>query len=213
MRILCLAGILLALACSKNSEPQAAPAPSAPAVAPIMPAAPEKPASAANPPPGAAGDATSPSAGGLTWRAPSPLTARTPKSSMRVAEYGLEAEPSAELSVFYFGADQGGSIEANMTRWIGQFTQKDGSETKAKRDERIVRGIPIALVEARGNYSGGMAMPGAAQPSATNDAMLLGAIAKGPNGAVFFKFVGPHAILEKARGAFDGLIESIQPAP
>jgi hypothetical protein len=213
MRILCLAATLLALACSKNNEPQAAPAPSAPAVAPMMPAAPDKPAAAANPPPGAASDTAGPSAGGLTWRAQSPLTARTPKSSMRVAEYGLEAEPTAELSVFYFGAGQGGSIEDNMTRWIGQFTQPDGSETKAKRDERIVKGIPVALVEARGNYSGGMAMPGGPEPSGTKDAMLLGAIAKGPNGAVFFKFVGPRGSLENARGAFDGLIESIQPAP
>jgi hypothetical protein len=132
---------------------------------------------------------------------------------MRVAEYGLEGETGPELAVFYFGADQGGTIEANMTRWVGQFTQPDGSETKPKRDERNVRGIPVALVEAKGNYSGGMAMPGGPAPSGMNDAMLLGAIAKGPNGAVFFKFTGPRASLEKARAAFDGLIDSIQPAP
>jgi hypothetical protein len=149
----------------------------------------------------------------LTWHAPAPLTSRTPKSSMRVAEYGIAGDPAAELSVFYFGADQGGTIEANMTRWVGQFTQADGSETKAKRDERIVKGIPIALVEATGIYSGGMAMPGGAAPSTQKDAMLLGAIAKGPNGAVFFKLVGPRATLEKSRSAFEGLIESIAPAP
>jgi glucose/arabinose dehydrogenase len=217
MRIFYLAAVVLtiaALACSKSSEPESAPAPSAPAPsapAPAMPAAPDKPAAApASPPSAAAADA--PTAGGLTWRAAGPLVARTPKSSMRVAEYGLEGEPAAELTVFYFGADQGGSIEANMTRWIGQFTQPDGSETKAKRDERMVKGIPVALVEAKGNFSGGMAMPGAPAPSAQTDAMLLGAIAKGPNGAVFFKFTGPRASLEKARPAFESLIDSITPA-
>jgi hypothetical protein len=214
---LCLtAAALLALACNKNVD--SAPAPGAPAPnapAPVMPPSSDKPAAAPNAPPSAAtpsaNDEAPPTAGGLTWRAPGPLTRRTPKSQMRVAEYGLEGEPAAELAVFYFGADQGGTIEANMTRWIGQFTQPDGSETKAKRDERNVKGIPVALVEAKGNYSGGMAMPGGTQPSATNDAMLLGAIAKGPNGAVFFKFTGPRASLEKARSAFDGLIETIEP--
>jgi hypothetical protein len=212
MRIYYLAAVLTiaALACSKSSEPEsAAPAPSAPA--PAMPAATDKPAAAPAAPPSAAA-ADGPTAGGLTWHAAGPLVARTPKSSMRVAEYGLDGEPGAELTVFYFGADQGGSIEANMTRWVGQFTQPDGSETKAKRDERMVKGIPVALVEAKGNFSGGMAMPGAPAPSGQSDAMLLGAIAKGPNGAVFFKFTGPRASLEKARPAFESLIESITPA-
>jgi hypothetical protein len=213
MRIPCLAAVPLliaALACNKSSE-QTPAEPSAPA--PAMPAAPDKPAAAPSAPPSAAAPAAdAPTAGGLTWQASSPLVARTPKSQMRVAEYGLDGEPAAELTVFYFGADQGGSIEANMARWVGQFKQPDGSEPQAKRDERMVKGIPVALVETKGNFSGGMAMPGAPAPAAQTDAMLLGAIAKGPNGAVFFKFTGPRASLEKARSAFESLIESIQPA-
>ena len=129
---------------------------------------------------------------------------------MRVAEYGLPNEPAAELGVFYFGPDQGGSVEANMTRWVGQFTQADGSETKPVRSERKVQGIDVSLVEARGVYSGGMAMPGAPAPAAIPDAQLLGAIAKGPLGAVFFKLVGPRAAVESVRGAFDGLIGSLR---
>jgi hypothetical protein len=217
MRNFCLvAAALLTCACNKNADsnpaPSATPALEAPAVAPVMPPSADKPAAAANPPPSAAGDEAPPTAGGLTWKAPAPLTRRAPKSSMRVAEYGLEGDAAAELTVFYFGADQGGSIEDNMKRWTGQFTQADGSETKAKRDERMVKGIPVALVEAKGKYSGGMGMPGAAAPAGQDDAMLLGAIAKGPNGAVFFKFIGPRASLEKARPAFEGLVESITTA-
>jgi hypothetical protein len=149
-------------------------------------------------------------AGGLTWEAPAPFVRRAPRSSMRVAEYGLASEPLAEFGVFYFGADQGGSVEANMTRWVGQFTQPDGSETKPKRSQRKVSGIEVELIEAHGVYSGGMAMPGAPAPATQPDAMLLGAIAKGPLGSVFFKLVGPRAALEGARGAFDGLVGSIR---
>lgn len=149
-------------------------------------------------------------AGGLTWEAPAPFERRAPRSSMRVADYGIAGDPDAELGVFYFGADQGGSVDANMARWVGQITQRDGSATQPKRSQRTVDGVEVELIEARGMYSGGMAMPGAPAPSAQPDAMLLGAIAKGPEGSVFFKLVGPRPALESARGAFDELVGSIR---
>ena len=207
MRILLALSTLIALgACSKPAEPAPAAAPTAaPAAAP--PAAEAKPTAAPAAPAVTEGSA---SAGGLSWAAPKPFIARAPKSSMRVAEYGVEGDDKAELGVFYFGADQGGSIEANMTRWIGQFTQPDGSATQAKRGERSVKGIAVSTVEAQGTYGGGMAMPGAPPPAAIPEAMLLGAIAKGPSGAVFFKLVGSKATVENARPAFDQLLESLK---
>jgi hypothetical protein len=45
-----------------------------------------------------------------------------------------------------------------------------------------------------------------------SDALLLGAIAKGPQGSVFFKLVGPRASVEGARTAFDQLLESLHKA-
>jgi hypothetical protein len=194
-----IALLFLAAACSKPAEPAAPPAP-AHEPEPALKTQETKPETA--PSAGA-------SAGGLSWAAPAPFVSRAPKSSMRVAEYGLESDPKAELGVFFFGADQGGSVDANMTRWIGQFTQADGSATQAKRGERSVHGIAIATVEATGQYGGGMAMPGAPPPAAQGDAMLLGAIAKGPSGSVFFKLVGSRSAVEAARPAFDQLLESL----
>lgn len=234
MRKLVLSSALLLAACSKNADapassssaPSEAPAsatpaptaePSKPAVDPSAHLPAGHPAVGGGDKTAASATATPPptgpaSAGGLTWEAPAPLVRRTPKSSMRIAEYGLADSPEAELTVFYFGADQGGSVDANMQRWIGQFAQSDGSETKAKRSEKKVKNVDVSLVEAKGVFSGGMAMPGAPAPSTIPDAMLLGAIAKGPEGAVFFKFVGPREKLEKARTAFDGLVKSLKPA-
>ena len=134
---------------------------------------------------------------------------------MRAAEYGVQGDPQAELTVFYFGPDQGGSVEANVSRWLSQLTQADGSDTasKAKRTQRQVGGMEVTVVEANGHYSGGMAMPGGPAPAEQPDAMLLGAIAPGPRGAVFFKLVGPRAAVESARPGFDALIGSLRPAP
>jgi hypothetical protein len=182
--------------------------------APAQPA-PAQPAPAPNThPPGAAAPAppaSPPNAGGLTWSEAAPLVRRTPKSSMRAAEYGVSGDDRAELAVFYFGPDQGGSVESNVSRWLGQITQPDGtaSASKAKRSTREVGGITVALVEVAGNYTGGMAMPGAPAPVPQADALLLGAIASGPSGPVFFKFVGARAVIERSRAAFDQMIGSL----
>jgi hypothetical protein len=187
------------VACQSKAAPvsdaPAQPTPSRPAPAPAPAAAPS----------------SAPNAGGLTWSEAAPLVRRTPKSSMRAAEYGVSGDEHAELSVFYFGPDQGGSVESNVSRWLGQITQPDGSDSasKAKRSTRDVGGISVALVEVAGNYSGGMAMPGAPAPAPQPDALLLGAIATGPNGPVFFKLVGPRDAVERSRAAFDQMIASL----
>lgn len=190
--------IALSACSAKNSEPvleKPAPAPVAPAAVPAAP--------------------TGTSAGDLTWSSSAPLVARTPKSKMRAAEYGLASDPDAELSVFYFGEGQGGAVDANVTRWLGQLSQADGSDTaqKAKRSERTVNNITVTLIEATGNYAGGMAMPGAPAPAPITDAMMLGAIANGPKGPVFFKLIGKRESVEGARAAFDGLVSSLRLAP
>jgi hypothetical protein len=203
---LLLIGSGLALACSNPAAP-AQPAPSpAPASSLVRSSAP-----AASEPAVLGPEA----AGGLIWASQPPLVRRPPKSSMRAAEYSLANAPEAELGVFYFGADQGGSVDANLRRWLGQFTQPDGSDTslKAHQDELRFHGVAVTTIEVTGNYSGGMAPPGGGAPSPITDAMLLGAIANGPKGPVFFKLVGPRAALEGARGAFRGLLESLQVDP
>jgi hypothetical protein len=189
--------IALCACSSKNSEPvlEKPSTPLAAAPTPAKPAAVE--------------------AGGLTWSSQAPLVARPPKSKMRAAEYGLANDPDAELSVFYFGEGQGGAVDANIARWLGQLGQPDGSDTaqKAKRSERSVGNVTVALIEATGNYAGGMAMPGAPAPAPISDAMMLGAIANGPKGPVFFKLVGKRASVEAARAAFDALVSSLRPLP
>jgi hypothetical protein len=197
-------GLLLACSTTKNPPPGDAP--------PAHPAAANPPSAPAAAPAGPAG---AKSAGGLSWSAEPPLVARAPKSQMRAAEYTLAHDPQAELVVFYFGEGQGGAVEPNITRWLGQLTQPDGSDTaqRAQRSERSVSSMNVALVEATGTYSGGMAMPGAPAPTPQPDAMLLGAIANGPKGPVFFKLVGKRASVEAARASFMALVDSLHAAP
>jgi hypothetical protein len=202
-------------AADTQSAPSAAPAPVNPH-ANMQPADPHMgsphagmPMPMAQPP---ADLSTPPRAGGLTWNDAAPLKRRAPKSSMRVAEYGLEGDDKLELTVFYFGPDQGGSVDANITRWLGQLTQPDGSDTtaKAKRATRKVGDVDVSTLEVSGTYSGGMAMmAGGAAPEPMTNATMLGAIAAGPEGPIFFKLIGPSAAVEHSRAAFDQMIGSL----
>jgi hypothetical protein len=208
MRKIWLMFLLSIAACEKPAEPVVETAtPRSAADSPVAPSSQPAPAAAAAVPSAAA------SAGGLTWTDAKPLVRRAPKNSMRAAEYGIEGDDRAELSVFYFGPDPGEVVEPNVTRWLGQLQQPDGSDTakKAKRSESKVAGMTVSFVEAQGTFSGGMAMPGAQAPQALEDAMLLGAIAAGPKGAVFFKLVGPRAAVERARPGFQAMLSSLRP--
>ena len=84
-------------------------------------------------------------ASGLTYTAPVGWTVVPTSSSMRVAQFALPRAAgdtgAAEMIVYYFGGT-GGSVEANIDRWIGQMEQPDGrpSSAAAKRESRTVNG-------------------------------------------------------------------------
>ena len=71
---------------------------------------------------------------------------------MRVAQYALPHAAGdtqdAELVVYYFGGS-GGTVEANIERWVGQMQQPDGrpSSAVAKRQSRTVNGLKVTLVD------------------------------------------------------------------
>src|SRR5580698_1444635 len=76
----------------------------------------------------AAGWLMADSGAGVTWTMPPTWTAEAQRP-MRLATYRVS--PDAECGVYYFGAGQGGSVDANLDRWVGQFLQADGKPSKA----------------------------------------------------------------------------------
>jgi hypothetical protein len=114
--------------------------------------------------------------------------------------------------VYYFGAGQGGSVDANLDRWVGQFLQADGKPSKAaaKIVKRSIHGSEVTTVDVSGAYTG-MGGPTASSPSpAVPGYRLLGAIVIGPQGSIFFKFTGPAKVVAANQAAFDKMLESLQ---
>ena len=146
------------------------------------------------------------SAGGLDFALPSAAWASAPTSSpMRAATLKVQvegAEQPLEAIFYYFGAGQGGDVEANVQRWFGQFEGKP----ETNREDIEAGGKKVTLVTATGTYmDGAMFGPKTAKP----DSMLLGSIIPGPDAPVFIKLTGPKAAVAKIADEFRAL--SISP--
>lgn len=152
------------------------------------------------------------SVAGMAWTPPAQWEAMGARA-MRAATYTIRTnrEGTAECAVFFFGAGQGGDVQANIDRWINQFEQPDGtpSAEHAKTSRAEQAGWPLTRVEVAGTYTAGMGPAGSQTPQAGY--RLLGAIVEGPGGAVFFKLTGPEAVVEDSRDEFEALLASIRP--
>lgn len=145
---------------------------------------------------------------GLTWTAPAGWTSKG-STQMRAATYVL-AE-NAECVVYFFGAGQGGSVQANLDRWKGQFTTSDGKPVPAKIAKAAVHGMPVTSIDITGEYSG-MGGPTAQTKTVANGFRLLGAIVEGPNGNVFLKFTGQADLVTRNEAKFKQLLDSFMKA-
>ncbi len=149
------------------------------------------------------------SSGGLRWTVPARWQVAGPKP-MRAATYtipGATGAEAGECGVFYFGNGQGGGVEENIQRWVGQF---EGASAP-KKSERTVNGLKVHLVSVSGTYlspSGPMMQSGGKKPGWS----LSGAIVEAPEGLVFFKCVGPAATIQKAQPEIDELLKSLAKA-
>lgn len=163
------------------------------------------------PTPGGGGGATvsetNPELAGVRWTVQEPLAWRRPTRPMRNAEYVVSGEGGeAVMTVFHFPG-MGGAVRDNINRWAAQFADDSGAPVRDPEiEEKTVHGMQVTTVDVRGTFSGGM---GGGGPQANS--RMLAAIVTGPAGPIFFKLVGPEAIVADAKTAFDGLIGSVEP--
>ena len=199
---------LLAALVILNACKQGANAPSvdnrAPQQQPMLPSAPGSPSESANPPNRAAG---------IAWTVPAGWEVE-PARQMRIATYRIHAiagDPEdAECAVYFFGAGQGGTVEANLDRWAHQFTSPDGQSLSqpAKIEKRVIAGLTVSTITASGTYLGAGGMMSQEQVKKPNFRMR-GAIVEAPEGLAFFKFIGPLNTVAAAENDFNSLLGSV----
>ena len=148
--------------------------------------------------PGAAQEGT------LRWTAPARWQSVPSTSSMRLATRRVPKLAGDVEDPEIYVMQAGGSVDANVERWIGQFDE--ASRKTAKRSKRTVKGLAVTVLEVEGKFLGGMG-PGKQEEEGW---ALLGAIVETPGSPYFFKMTGPKKSVQAARADFDALLSSLE---
>jgi hypothetical protein len=137
------------------------------------------------------------SPGAIGWTKPDAWK-EGPSKPMRKATFLVDPADGdtegAEMSV----SQVGGSVDANIARWEGQFTEKP----KAKTHDIEVNGLKVTIVEIEGTFTG-------AGGSKEGWVMLAAIVHTKPSH--FFKMWGPNKTITAARGDFDKFVETFAP--
>lgn len=138
---------------------------------------------------------------------------RRPAISMIEHELSVPAEEgdSRDGRVTFMAA--GGSVEANIDRWLAQFTQPDGADNRerAKIETIRVAGAEVHLVDISGTFNESTGpMMGNAVPR--ENYRMLGAIIAAADGGMpyFIKFYGPAQTVSANAEGFRKMIEGLR---
>src|SRR5688572_9118026 len=151
----------------------------------------------------------------LKFDAPQGWVTKAPASTMRVAEFTLPRTPKdaedAELAIFFFGG-QGGSVQANIDRWIGQIAQPDGRASKevaTTTTSQTKTGLKVTLVDVSGTYVAEV-KPGSTERFNKSGFRLRAAVVETPRGPYFVKLTGPAATVARWDKSFLDFVVSLR---
>jgi len=150
----------------------------------------------------------------LVYKAPGDWIKETPVSNMRRAQYKLPGQNGAgdaEMAVFVFPGS-GGAVAANISRWIDQFKQPDGSNSadKAVIDEKVINGLKMTTVSLTGTYYKSASMMGGGDVEELENSALLAVIVETEKDPWFFKITGPEETINYWKDSYNEFLQSIK---
>jgi hypothetical protein len=153
--------------------------------------------------------------GKILLTAPASWVRKTPRVRFIEHEFAVPAskDDKEDGRVTVMGA--GGSVEANIDRWIAQFKQPDGSETKnqvpeADRKQKIA-GLEVQKVDLTGTFHDVVPFDPNNKPVDRDDYRMLAAIVVAPKlGNYFIKFYGPKQTVADHAEEFQKMIAGLQ---
>ncbi|MCA9248219.1 MAG: hypothetical protein KDA42_13920 [Planctomycetales bacterium] len=149
--------------------------------------------------------------GRFSLEAPADWKRVQPRVRIVEAEFAIPASEGDDNDGRLTVMGAGGSIEQNIDRWIGQFTQADGGSTKerTKTEKKSIAGCEVHLVDIAGTFSDrrGPFAPAVERP----DYRMLAAIVEtGKFGNYFVKFYGPVKTVSDNEKAFEEMIAHLK---
>ncbi|CAN5251492.1 hypothetical protein BH09SUM1_BH09SUM1_16440 [soil metagenome] len=151
---------------------------------------------------------------GVTLQIPARYQSEPAASSMRIAQYIVPqsgAGGQGELTIFYFGAGQGGSAADNAGRWLRQFKREGDVSPLTGFATDAVNGLNVTRLTLEGTWTAPAMGPNApAQPPKPDWAMDAFVIEGGPEGSLFLRLTGPVALLKSEAPVMEALAASVK---
>ena len=151
----------------------------------------------------------------ITLKLPKAWKSKRPRSRIVEREFAVPKVTGDDNDGRLTMMRSGGSIAANVDRWISQFSQPDGKSTKdiAKVTKKKLNDQDAILVNITGTFSesmgGGPFAPG--KTVRRSDYQMLGGIVQTKaSGQYFFKLYGPKKTMAAAEKQFMAMMESIR---
>jgi hypothetical protein len=149
--------------------------------------------------------------GKLTMTAPADWAVKKPTVNFIEAEFATPAAEGDEIDGRLTIMQAGGGVEANIDRWLGQFTQPDGKSTKERAiiAKQEIAGQEVHTVDISGTFSD---RRGPLAPAIERkDYRMLGAIVVTEDlGQYFVKYSGPRKTVAENEAAFGEMLKSIK---
>ena len=144
-------------------------------------------------------------AAALNIKAPEDWIQRQPRVSLITAEFALPKAEGDQADGRLTVSTAGGSVEANLERWRGQF-----DDLKDKPSETLeVAGRKVTLVDLSGTFND---QPGPFAPGEKRaDYRMLGAIIPMEGDHLFVKAYGPEKTIARHEAAFREFVKSLVP--
>ena len=139
-------------------------------------------------------------AGDLRLQIPGNWKQGEPSNNLRLAQFEIPAaKGDAEAAELVVSGPFGGSDEANISRWIGQFAAEERKSTvsKGKCDQG-----DYVVMELSGTYNKPDGPPFLRKTKPAPGSRMLGAILKLKGGNYFLKLTGPDKTVAAAADAF-----------
>ena len=153
------------------------------------------------------------SGGKLTLTAPEKWERQKPSSNIVEHEFSVPASDGDENPGRITVMGAGGSVQANVDRWIGQFTQPDGSNTKDRAKDKTIKvgGREVHIIDISGTYKDQRG-PFSQAPAVEREKyrMLAAIITDKQLGNYFVKFYGPQQTVADHEKAFMSMIDSLK---
>ena len=141
----------------------------------------------------------------LRLTAPDSWVRQPPRSQFVTAEFSLPRAAGDETDGRLTVSVAGGSVEANIDRWRGQF---EGVLTRDTQEDLQIQGLTVKLVDCSGNFND---QPGPFAPGVMREGYrMLAAIIPTSGQLHFVKAYGPERTMAQHEPAFRAFLQSLE---